>query len=78
MDGVINIIGFLGANDRPQPTLLNTLTHIYTIRGVYVDSRALLKDMVRAIESTELKPVVDQKVFELASAKEAFQFMVSI
>ncbi|KAJ5100129.1 zinc-type alcohol dehydrogenase-like protein [Penicillium argentinense] len=77
MDGVINIIGFLGASDRPQPTLLDALSHICTVRGVYVGSRALLKDMVRAIESTGLKPVVDQKVFELANAKEAFQYMAS-
>jgi D-arabinose 1-dehydrogenase-like Zn-dependent alcohol dehydrogenase len=78
MDGVINIIGFLGASDRPQPTLLDALSHICTVRGVYVGSRAQLKNMVRAIESTGLKPVVDQKVFELANAKEAFQYMVSI
>ncbi|KAE8133544.1 chaperonin 10-like protein [Aspergillus pseudotamarii] len=76
MDGVINVIGFLGSTDRPQPTLLDALSHICTVRGVYAGSRALLKDMVHAIETTNLKPVVDEKVFEFADTKKAFQYMV--
>ncbi|KAJ5109912.1 hypothetical protein N7532_002557 [Penicillium argentinense] len=77
MNCIINIIGFLGTSDRPQPTLLEALSHICTVRGVYGGSRAMSKDMIRAIESTGLKPIVDEKAFELENAKEAFQYMAA-
>ncbi|KAJ0420061.1 hypothetical protein BJY00DRAFT_301709 [Aspergillus carlsbadensis] len=77
MDGIINVVGFLGASVHPRPTLLDALSHICTVRGVYVGIRAMLKDMVRANEATGLDPVVDQKIFEPVDAKHAFQYMTA-
>lgn len=75
-DGVISIIGFLGGvKGEKQPTYLECLTNICTVRGVYVGSRAQFEDMNRAIEANGIKPVVDQKVFKLNEAKEAYQYM---
>ncbi|KAL5359440.1 hypothetical protein BJX96DRAFT_164434 [Aspergillus floccosus] len=77
MDGIISVIGFLGSSDAPQPGLLDALSHICTVRGVYVGSRAMFKDMIRAIEANDLHPIVDQRVFTLEQAVEAYQHMAA-
>lgn len=75
-DGIISIIGFLGGvKAEKQPTFLEALTNICTVRGVYVGSRMQFDEMNRAIEANGIKPVVDEKVFKLTEAKEAYQYM---
>ncbi|KAI9369921.1 hypothetical protein BJX61DRAFT_122711 [Aspergillus egyptiacus] len=75
-EGVISIIGFLGGMDpKTIPGILDTLSNICTVRGVYVGSKALMQDMVKAIEASDIHPVVDQKVFTLEQAKEAYEYM---
>ncbi|KAJ8116436.1 hypothetical protein OPT61_g2129 [Boeremia exigua] len=75
IDGVITIIGFIGGMEKNQPTFLETLTNICTVRGILVGSRLQMEDMVRAIEANNLHPVVDEKVFELKDLKEAYEYM---
>ena len=41
-----------------------------TVRGILVGSRDLFENMNRAIESSDIKPVVDEKIFSIDSAKE--------
>ncbi|GAB1199568.1 hypothetical protein APSETT444_008919 [Aspergillus pseudonomiae] len=77
MEGIINSVGFLGASDKPQPGLLETLSHICTVRGICVGSRAMLKDMVRAFEANDIHPVIDEKVFTLEQGKEAFEYLAA-
>lgn len=78
LEGVVSIIGFLGGVDpKTQPTLLEALTNICTVRGVLVGSKALMNDMVRAIEANNIRPVVDEKVFTLEQTREAYEYMVS-
>lgn len=75
-DGVISIIGFLGgAKGEQQPTFLECLNNICTVRGVLVGSRQQFEEMNRAIEANDIKPVVDEKVFTLDETKEAYQYM---
>ncbi|KAK9366598.1 zinc-type alcohol dehydrogenase [Lipomyces kononenkoae] len=75
MEGIISIIGFLGTSDKPQPRLMDALSNLCTVRGVYVGSRAMLKDMVRAIEANDIHPVVDEKVFGFDKTREAYEYM---
>ncbi|KAJ5543274.1 Polyketide synthase enoylreductase [Penicillium sp. DV-2018c] len=76
LEGVISVIGFLGGVDpKTQPTVLEALNHICTVRGVYVGSKELMKDMVRAIEANDIHPVVDDQVFTLDQAREAYTHM---
>jgi NADPH:quinone reductase-like Zn-dependent oxidoreductase len=76
LEGVISIIGFVGGMDPKKiPNVLETLTHICTVRGVYVGSKALMNDMVSAIEASNIHPVVDEKVFTLEQTKEAYEYM---
>ncbi|KAL3465567.1 hypothetical protein BJX64DRAFT_275151 [Aspergillus heterothallicus] len=75
-EGVISIIGFLGGMDpKTMPNVLDTLSHICTVRGVYVGSKALMNDMIKAIEANDIHPVVDEKVFTLDKAREAYEYM---
>jgi NADPH:quinone reductase-like Zn-dependent oxidoreductase len=75
IDGVISIIGFLGGVDSKQPGFLDCLTNICTVRGILVGSRVQFEDMNRAIEANKIKPVVDEKVFSLDEARDAYQYM---
>jgi hypothetical protein len=36
-----------------------------------------MRDMIRAIEANDIHPVVDEKVFTLEQAREAYEYMVS-
>jgi hypothetical protein len=56
-----------------QPTMIDALMSICTIRGVLVGSRKQFEAMNRAIEANDIKPVVDSKVFKLEDVKEAYQ-----
>ncbi|KAJ0108977.1 hypothetical protein J7T55_005525 [Diaporthe amygdali] len=73
-EGVISIIGFLGGV-KAKTTAIDALTNICTFRGVYVGSRQQLEDMVACIEANNIHPVLDEKVFSLEEAKEAYQYM---
>ncbi|KAJ5675581.1 hypothetical protein N7462_008478 [Penicillium macrosclerotiorum] len=75
-EGVISVIGFLGGvKPQGEPAILDTLNNICTVRGVYVGSKALMRDMIRAIEANDIHPVVDEKVFTLDQAREAYEYM---
>jgi NADPH:quinone reductase-like Zn-dependent oxidoreductase len=75
MDGVISIIGFLGGQSKDQPSFLECLSKICIVRGVLVGSRLQFEDMNQAIETNKIKPVVDERIFKLEEAKEAYQYM---
>lgn len=75
IDGVIGIIGFIGGNSPDQPSFLDVLSKICTVRGVYVGSKLQFEDMNRAIEVNGIKPVVDKKVYPLEQLKAAYQYM---
>jgi threonine dehydrogenase-like Zn-dependent dehydrogenase len=47
IDGVISIIGFLGGGAEKQPSFLDALMHICTVRGILVGSRVQFEEMVR-------------------------------
>ncbi|KAF2682072.1 hypothetical protein K458DRAFT_370618 [Lentithecium fluviatile CBS 122367] len=74
-DGVISIIGFVGGFSKDQPSFLDCLINICTVRGLLVGSRLQFEDMNAAIVQNDIHPVVDEKVFELADLKDAYQYM---
>ena len=75
IEGVISIIGFLGGFSKDQPSFLEALNSICTVRGVLVGSRSQFEDMIEAIDANNIKPLVDEKVFGLEEVKEAYQYM---
>jgi D-arabinose 1-dehydrogenase-like Zn-dependent alcohol dehydrogenase len=46
------------------------------VRGLLVGSRKQFEEMNRAIEANNIHPIVDEKVFELAQLKDAYEYMV--
>lgn len=46
-DGIISVIGFLAAGTGEQPSILEALSSICTVRGLLVGSRDMFEDMVR-------------------------------
>jgi NADPH:quinone reductase-like Zn-dependent oxidoreductase len=78
MDGVINIVGFLGGfKNEEEPSYLEALGAVAVVRGVMVGSRQQHEEMNKAIVVNEIRPVVDRKIFKLEEAREAYQYMVS-
>ncbi|KAK4108282.1 alcohol dehydrogenase-like protein [Canariomyces notabilis] len=76
MEGIISIIGLLGGT-RPKDSIMEALSRVCVIRGVYVGSRTQLEDMVKATEEHNIHPVVDKTVFTLDQAKEAYEYMLA-
>lgn len=74
--GVISIIGFVGGRSEDQPTFLDTLHNLCSVRGISVGSRSQFEDMNRAIEANDIHPVIDKQVYTLDQAKEAYQYML--
>ncbi len=74
-EGLISIIGFLGGFSKDQPTFLDCLNCICTVRGVFVGSRQQFEQMNEAIDAKGIKPVVDEKVFGFEETKDAYQYM---
>jgi NADPH:quinone reductase-like Zn-dependent oxidoreductase len=74
-EGVITVIGFLGGMKHDQtPTTLDTLTHLCIVRGILVGSRQQFQDMVAAIETADIHPIVDENVFSFEKAVDAYKY----
>lgn len=74
LEGVISVVGFLGGA-KPTTNVLECLMNVCTFRGVYVGSRQQLQALVAAVEANDVHPVLDEKVFSLEEAREAYQYM---
>ena len=74
-EGTISIIGFLAGFSKDQPSFLDCLNNMCTVRGVLVGSRLQFEQMNEAIDANGIKPVVDDKVFSLEETKDAYQYM---
>ena len=46
------------------------------LQGIFVGSKAMFEDLLRAVDLNKLEPVID-KVFEFSAAREAMQYMKS-
>lgn len=74
-EGVISIIGFVGGRTESEPSYLNILQSLCTVRGLLVGSRDQFRDMNACIDANKIKPVIDSKVFELDDLPQAYQYM---
>lgn len=73
--GRISLIGVLTGFEglvNPWPVIARSVT----LQGIYVGSRALFQDMVRAVSQNGVKPVLD-RVFAFDEAQEAFGHMAA-
>lgn len=79
IDGVVTIIGFVGGGEKNEPSFLQCLYKLCTVRGILVGSRVQMEDMMRAIEANPetLRPVIDGKRFGLEQLREAYEYQLS-
>lgn len=73
--GIITIIGWIGGEGEAGPVFPQILASQAVVRGIVVGSREQFEAMVRTIEASNIKPVVDQQVFKLEDLKEAYKYM---
>ncbi|KAH8700788.1 alcohol dehydrogenase [Talaromyces proteolyticus] len=77
-EGTVSVVGFLAddGNSGSGPGLMSTLARAITVRGVLGGSKLQLEELNRAVERLDLKPVIDEKVFEFSEAREAYQYLM--
>ncbi|ROT39584.1 putative alcohol dehydrogenase [Sodiomyces alkalinus F11] len=71
-DGIVLVVGLAGGEAEPVP-LLGALLHACTARGLLLGSRRQFEDMVRFVDEKGIVPAIDDVVFELHEAKEAYK-----
>lgn len=72
VDGIVSVVGGVGDNTESVP-LFSVLLHTCMARGFLGGSRSQYEDMVRFIDEKSITPAVDDVVFELAEAKDAYR-----
>ncbi|KAK7424586.1 hypothetical protein QQZ08_008596 [Neonectria magnoliae] len=79
MDGLIAVAGLrAGVNPAEQPVLLDMFFQFCTTRIAYVGPRSQFVEMNRAIEANDIKPMVDERIFGLDIARDAFAYLESM
>jgi NADPH:quinone reductase-like Zn-dependent oxidoreductase len=73
MNGVVSVIGVLSGG-APAVSPVAILMNLARLQGIYVGSRAMFERMNRAIETANIKPVID-KTFGWMEIKEALRYM---
>lgn len=69
--GHIAVVGGEGASGKNSFDMRTTLANV---RKVTVGSRELFEEMMRAMETCEIRPVLDSKIFTFAEAEAAFRY----
>jgi NADPH:quinone reductase-like Zn-dependent oxidoreductase len=72
--GTVSIIGALTGAAQEMNVLPVLMRHV-RLQGIIVGSRTMFEAMNRAIEATNLHPVIDAKSFSFAEAKQALEYM---
>ncbi|KAF3025613.1 hypothetical protein E8E14_012719 [Neopestalotiopsis sp. 37M] len=71
-DGTVMVVGQVGDNVEMVP-LFAALLYTCNVRGVLGGNRAQFRELIRFIDDKKITPMVDDVVFELADAKDAYQ-----
>ena len=72
LDGIISLVGLLGSGDKPVD-MLRALWSQCIVRGVLLGSKAMFRDMVAFCEQKNVQPALDDVVFGLDRAREAYE-----
>ncbi|KAK7744451.1 hypothetical protein SLS53_003335 [Cytospora paraplurivora] len=73
--GLITVAGMIGGpgEDGSATDVMHALWRLCVIRGIVLGSRSMFRDYVRFLEERNVKPAVDDVVFDLEDAKQAFE-----
>ncbi|KAL2202888.1 NAD(P)-binding protein [Sarocladium strictum] len=75
MGGIVTIVGWIAGPGETGPSFPQILSSMAIVRGIVVGSRDQFEAMNRAIEASNIKPVLDPRVFKLEELKEAYQYL---
>lgn len=74
LHGLITVAGMVGgAGGRQVPDVMSALWKLCVLRGIYLGSRSMFKEMVQFLEQKEVRPALDDIAFSLEDAKAAFE-----
>lgn len=71
----VGVIGILSGNES-NIHIRDLLSHQVQVRGIFMESTAELRALMRAVEVLKLKPAID-KAFNFLQAKEAYHYLES-
>ncbi|MBL8644899.1 MAG: zinc-binding dehydrogenase, partial [Rhodospirillaceae bacterium] len=74
-NGRVGLIGGLGGRTDTPPNMMSLVGKNITLKGITSGSKRMLADLLKALDITGTKPVID-KVFPFADAAKAYQHMV--
>jgi NADPH:quinone reductase-like Zn-dependent oxidoreductase len=74
-NGRIGLIGALGGRPENQPNVGGLIGKNITMKGITSGSRKMFGDLLKALDATGTKPVID-KVFPFAEAHKAYKYML--
>ncbi|KAF5232066.1 hypothetical protein FAUST_8928 [Fusarium austroamericanum] len=75
MDGLIAVTGMrAGFNPSEEATVRDMFFHFCTLRAPYPGPRWQNMEMNRAIEAHNIKPAIDEHVFNFEEAREAVEY----
>ncbi|KAH7324278.1 putative alcohol dehydrogenase [Stachybotrys elegans] len=72
VDGIVHMVGAVGGNAEPVP-LMAVFMAACSVRVFFTSTRNQFKELVKFMDAKEVKPAMDDVVFELAEAKEAYR-----
>lgn len=71
----VGFVGGLGGRPEAAPNTLPLLTKNLTLKGITSGSRRMFIDLLKAMDATGTKPVID-RTFKFAEANKAYQYML--
>jgi NADPH:quinone reductase-like Zn-dependent oxidoreductase len=75
LDGVVALVGLLGNKDVPSVPLLSVFWHGCIVRSLILGSREQLRQVVQFVDEKKITPAIDDRMFELAEARDAYRFL---
>lgn len=75
LHGLITVAGMVGGagGEGQVPDVMSALWKLCVLRGIYLGSRSMFKEMVQFLEEKEVRPALDDVAFGLEDAKAAFE-----
>lgn len=73
VDGIVLVVGGVGKDDADVVPMISALIHTCIVRGILASSRSQFRELVQFIEEKRIIPAVDEVVFELKDAKDAYR-----
>ncbi|KAL4994646.1 hypothetical protein BDV10DRAFT_146452 [Aspergillus recurvatus] len=73
VDGVILVVGHVGDSTAEPVPIFAALVHSCVVRGILAGTRNQFRELVRFIDEKKIVPAMDDVVFELAEAKDAYR-----